>query len=450
MRSALTWRAESRSLGRTTVGGIDSAVFDSDGLLVRTGSNQIGRYSLHLHHLYGVKGAAGPQFTVESSSFRDTRKWAVAVHDSHYGRIADSVIYHAEGAGIATEDGSETGNVIERALVIRSDGSGFGVESRGRKPPQLGHEGACLWFRGGQNIIRDNVCANARFAGYQFFQLLGGKVRVPTAPGNDPRVPAESTVLDVPTSAPIEFSGNESYAGNMSALELWQAGAAAQANVRWSRMTAWHQSGNGINTVYSPGFTLDGYRVRCDVAALADPKADPRGIGGHDAVSWTIANADIQGCRVGLDGRPSAHVLRDSTLRNELNLRPILGETTDAGGKVVMTPQSMFFQRVTSLALPGKPARHIEAVKGTSRIQKAVAPTTIRAEGWNGENFTIWFREQVDAYVIPGNLTTPRVPGELQQGMSNAENWTRYSVRLLNTLAPCQTPRVGFIGFVCP
>ena len=47
----------------------------------------------------------------------------LVVHRSHYGLIRDNVVYNTRGAGIVTEDGTESFNVFERNFSLRTAGS---------------------------------------------------------------------------------------------------------------------------------------------------------------------------------------------------------------------------------------------------------------------------------------------------------------------------------------
>src|SRR5262249_23630203 len=94
-----------QDLGRTTIQPLDSATFDASGNVTHIGTNQIGRYSLHMHHLTGptTPQSNGYQFTlignaIDSGGF----KWGIVVHASHYGLIQQNVVYHAGGAAVMT------------------------------------------------------------------------------------------------------------------------------------------------------------------------------------------------------------------------------------------------------------------------------------------------------------------------------------------------------------
>ena len=122
-----------------------------------SGSNLLGRYPLHIHHVFGPTSpqSNGRQFTLIGNVIENGSKWGITVHNSHYGLIRDNVVYNTGGAGIMTEDGSETGNIFEHNFVVAPTGPG-GDDS----DLLLGRESSGLWFRGPHNIVRNNVVAN--------------------------------------------------------------------------------------------------------------------------------------------------------------------------------------------------------------------------------------------------------------------------------------------------
>ena len=467
-RSAVTVRhVQFQDLGRTTVGGIDSTKFDDSRRVIKIGTNQVGRYALHVHHVRGPVQPDQYEYVVEGNALVDSRKWAISIHDSHFGLIRGNVVYNAAGAGITTEDGSETGNVIEKNFVVRADGSGFGVESRGRSGPELGHEGSGFWFRGANNIVRDNVAANARFAGFMYFQLLSPKrARAPRFAGTDP-LSGDGVTLDVPFTAPIEFARNVAYGGNMTGFELWQGGnldilAGADADVfghpifAGRDLTLWHNTGAAITAFYVPALAFDGLTVRGDVAALADPKAFPTTITGHRMVSWRFSDVDIQGLRVGPEGLIADQLLDSAFLRNEVNVSVHLRAHRLSSGKPNPVPEVLTIRNLRSAPLPGKLARHIEAggVGALLGLEGAVTPARILVERFQNatDGFQLYFREQVPEFVIPsalGRVPGPRKEGEMQAGITNGANLSQFGLSLMGAMAPCRTIRTGIVGFAC-
>ena len=118
-----------------------------------------GRYPIYFEDLIGpaTTPANGYQHTfvgnaVDGGSSAHSRRWAISLDDSHYGLIADNVLYNYAGALVMTEAGSESYNVFERNFLMRSTGTG------GRLG--MGDEGQGFWFRGSNNYVRGNVTAN--------------------------------------------------------------------------------------------------------------------------------------------------------------------------------------------------------------------------------------------------------------------------------------------------
>ena len=117
---------ELREMGRTRMGVLDNPEFNDQGQVTRLGTNPIGRYAIHFHHYFGPRKtqANGYQFTLIGNAVDGAPKWGVTVHNSHYGLIQDNVVYNTHGAGIVTEDGTESFNVFDHNFAMRSQGSG--------------------------------------------------------------------------------------------------------------------------------------------------------------------------------------------------------------------------------------------------------------------------------------------------------------------------------------
>lgn len=170
-----------------------------------TVDNLKGSYGVHFH----MTGDSFPVFV--GNSIEHTLKWAIALHMTHHGLVQYNVVVDAGGAGIVTEDGSESFNVIDRNFVGQVYGRG------GRQ--QYGREGMCYWFRGPNNSITNNVAANCRSldspeASYGF-EIFLEQLNAITYPGATNVVPQKLPVR--------QFENNEvyfSYAG----LSFWWIG----------------------------------------------------------------------------------------------------------------------------------------------------------------------------------------------------------------------------------
>jgi hypothetical protein len=290
---------EVREMGRTKMGVLDNSEFDGAGRLVKFGTNQIGRYAIHFHHDFGPKDtpANGYQFTLIGNSVDGAPKWGITVHNSHYGLIRDNVVYKTRGAGIVTEDGTESFNVFEHNFAMRIEGSGdFAPRSGYGGPlPDPGGEGAGFWFRGPNNYIRNNIAANSDAFGFGLAAGALGTVHIPAFKGADTSRDAETVTLDTTGAPVLEFTNNEAY-GAM------QAGVAFGWNGTIANLRAWHTSRHGVTATPADKLVVDKVVVRGDPAILARQVESPAGVwlSNYVAKTITIRDADVQGMRIGI------------------------------------------------------------------------------------------------------------------------------------------------------
>ena len=331
-------------LGRTRNGGVDSTRLDTRGRARRIGTNQLGRYAVHFHHAFGPRTppANGYQFTLVGNVVDGAPKWGITIHRSHHGLIRDNVVYNTQGAGIATEDGSESFNVFDHNFSVRSAGrsaSALGA-GYGGSLPGIGIEGAGFWFRGPNNYIRNNVAADARTYGFGLPAELGS-VRVPAFQGADTSQPGKGMLTDMTNGAVLEFASNEAYGAMETGLEtIW--------NGTVSGLTVWHPSLHRRSTGIPPErLVLDGLTVRGDLAALGETAEAPVGVSIANYLSRhvTVANADVQGMRVGVlspffynqtpePGRgPGALVVEDGYFRNHVDVSIATAYAAGAAGR---------------------------------------------------------------------------------------------------------------------
>ena len=288
-----------KDLGRTRMGVLNNTEFNADGTLRRVGTNQIGRYSIHFHHAFGPRNGRpdGYQFTLVGNAVDDASKWGITVHNSHYGLIQDNVVYNSRGAAIVTEDGNESFNIFERNFAMRSEGSGeFAPRSGyGGATSDPGGEGAAFWFRGPNNVVRNNVGANVDVFGYGIAAGAIEEVRVPAFKGADTTRDGEYKVIDAIDTPLLEFAGNEAYGAILT-------GVAIGWNGTLSNLRVWHASRDAVTAFPADRLTLDRVTVRGDAAILADQIETPTGVwfSNYAAKSVTVRNADIQGLRVGV------------------------------------------------------------------------------------------------------------------------------------------------------
>ena len=106
-------------MGRTTAEALDNTTA-VDNEVTHIGTNQTGRYPLHMHHHMGPENASntGYQFAMVGNVVDDGAKWGIVVHNSHFGLIDNNVVYNVEGASIITEEGNERENVFSNNFVV--------------------------------------------------------------------------------------------------------------------------------------------------------------------------------------------------------------------------------------------------------------------------------------------------------------------------------------------
>jgi hypothetical protein len=455
-----------KDLGRTTIAPLDSAVADGSGHATRPGRNQIGRYSLHMHHLTGPRALTRgiPQFVLIGNAIDGGSKWGITVHNSHYGLVQGNVVYDVGGAGIVTEDGSETGNVIERNFVVRAWGTG-GEDGNSRAAlNDWAWEGAAFWFRGPSNYVRDNVAANANSFAVAYMMLRVSDVRVPTKAGDDPH-----RATDMNRQPILEFSNNEVYA-SYGGLTLWNLGASCCADVfelpesTVRSLRLWHIR-KGYYGYASNRVVFDGWIQRGDVRALVNPNESVMGFsfGDYLARNTTIRNSDLQGLRVGIAAPVKAGDVRDiygaklgtlvvenTILRNIVDVVATTQFGVTGGGTNLPGRRTILRDvRFGSVNAPPQtdPQQHIVmAFNPTAPNANAFVTDEVIVfdhNGTRGENFQVYYAEQAPSFVIPPTAGA-------SQGMTNADSWTRHHRAIGGAVAPCTDRRQGVVGFVCP
>jgi hypothetical protein len=278
-------------LGRTTFAQLDNTHLGPEREILHIGTNQIGRYTFHMHHVYGKENLVDtPSFELTGNVFLDGRKWGVAIHDTHYGLIRGNVIVGFQGAGLIMEDASEFANMAKQNFIGDVRGSGQDVQGRtgtvGVDPvvandPMLvgdgtpenpfrtigdtGHEGAGIWTRGISNDFDENVICNCQFAWVAWSRFLGN-------------------------GDPLPETGNL---------------------LKGVRQPAYQGADTRVNYVNRPGGQQTGHEVDGLEIYACNLGLDWRGVGGAEpvgipATDVVVRNVEIWGCnmptRLGYDG----------------------------------------------------------------------------------------------------------------------------------------------------
>lgn len=103
------------------------------------GTNVVGRYSLHAHHLIGPERRAEElagdplatprQFAFRGNTVRGALRWGMVIHGSSYGLVENNVIYDVQGSGLVLEDGNECSNIIRDNAVALV----YGIADEGKR-----------------------------------------------------------------------------------------------------------------------------------------------------------------------------------------------------------------------------------------------------------------------------------------------------------------------------
>ena len=416
------------NLGRTRPGVLDNTEFAADGTVRHMGTNPIGRYALHLHHVFGplAPAADGRQFTLIGNAIEGAAKWGLTIHNSHFGLVRDNVVYDARGAGIVAEDGSETMNVFEHNFVMRSEGSGDSAprSGYGGAANDPGGEGSGFWLRGPNNVLRNNVAANVEVFGFDVAAGALGTVRAPRTPGADTSEEGGYRALDTTVAALPEFSGNEAYGAV-------QTGVAIGWNGTLTNTRVWHATRQAIAAFPVDELTIDGAVVRGDPAVLVRDYENPAGIWltNYAAKHVVIRRADVQGLRVGVFSPFS-----------------LTAATEPGRGDGTVAVENSYFRSYVGVAIgtaytsSGRPSAKTAMVLG-SRFDRLDVPAARYPPAAISMNYGM----------APGDAQ-PREPIRVVDFNGRPGDTFRlfYSLGLAEAQAPCRTTRADLSGVVCP
>jgi len=438
--SVVIANASFRGLGRTTAAPLDNTRSDAGGRIVHIGTNQAARYPIHMHHVVDAAGldGTGDTFQVTGAVVHNARRWGISIHGSHFGLVRDTVVFDIDGAGIVTEDGSETGNRFERNFVAAVRGSGQAVDAR-RSGEGMGHEGAGFWLGSDNNIVVNNVVAGVGDGGFTLF-------RTPEAVA----FPAFPTRADVPDGDQppriVEFSGNEVYGAARTGIELWDSKECEMCGANdtlLSDTTVWHSRSGVTFDYHADHYIIDGLRVH----------GDPRRLDGTTGVTAnasrraTIRRADIRYIDVGLDGggrRTRLLEIDEASILARIGIRIRRGNS--------WTQQAATFRNVSVTSLRGPGAKLVELDPRpfgrdvNTMLHRPIYFTAF--QGRPGADFQLFFDDQAPGHVVP-QADTP-VRGCPDAGLTNAQCWKTHGIATGGEVAPCATMIDGIDGFACP
>lgn len=459
-------------LGRTTNAALNSTTYDSNGNITNIGTNQIGRYSVHFQHLIGPTQtpANGYQYTFKGNSVfcpidPMPFKWGITIHDSHYGLISGNVLYNWAGAGIVTESGNESFNVIERNFVVAIRGDSNPRDNNGR-------DGSAFWFNGFNNYVRDNVAANAigsfwgivSGSGFNLFAPAAGRsdYRIPLFPCADVGVSGQYRLADINLMPLLEFARNEVYGATATGLTIWHLGTDgySTSDVEESVVKdfrAWHVWEEGFYGYPIQNVTFDGFVVRGHPRAL---NMFDYGAGWTSGDYWagniTIRNADIQGMYYGIGAStntPGTFRIEDSYFRNynhniTIHTLATPGATAPKLARQTVIDNVVFDPWNATTEFIAIYMAYRSDMNSSDLIQNDKV-FVYNYNGMHGDDFRVYYYQQMPDFIVP--RSGPGLIASPVAGLTNQQAWDLYGIAVAGEVAPSNSAsRSGFYGLVAP
>ena len=452
-----------KDMGRTTY----------DPLVI--GINQKGRYALHMHHDMGpmTPTSNGYQFTlignaVDGGSSIHKFKWGITVHDSHFGLIQDNVIYNMGGAGIMTEDGNETMNVFDHNFVERVAGTGDNGISRGT---EFGYEGAGIWLRGANNIVRNNVVSNFVTNGISYLLIYLGNVRVPNYKGADTTVAGQFTIVSSYAQTIPEFDNNEIYGSGSVGLTHWWLGSEygtprATSTSVFKNTKIWHVSDRAVYNYPSSNITYDGLTIRGDSNALQSVSCCGVGYEGGDyfANNITFRNIDIQGMRTGMHistWAAGTQIIENSYLKNKNDIGFDTMWTSSCDSSWI-PPRLTVIKNTKMDLIPGSGGKTIFMNYQPYPVSNVIQKDEVYVVDYNqvaGDNFRVYYTQADPSSIVPQGFYSLQYGAQCVSlmsspvaGLTNTQTFAQYGFAVGGTPATCSDksthPEIN--GITCP
>jgi len=471
-----------QDLGRTdAMRELDSSTFNASGQVTHVGTNQVGRYAVHLHHLMGPENPTntGYQFKFIGNTVSGAKKWAVAVHDTSFGLLDQNVVYNAQGAGFVTEDGSEIQNVFSNNFTVRVVGTG--VDGKyGTDDGNYGAGGSGFWFRRGGNSVIGNVAADSLYAGFVWDSYNNlGTVVLPKFRGAEKHESGQG--ITVAVNPPAAIVNNEAY--GMSAYGLWAAYinggnlSPNQPETLFFNLRIWNVLQAGVEMYHTSNVTFRYLKIYGDQAAQNRNDYGTRGMNlpTYENQNLSLYNVRIEGVRIGMvaprsdasnAGIDAPTLIQNSTFRNYINLFVNPAWDNEPGNGTVVEVRNSNFTMVTKLPPGPSPTAGLlppanffmqMATENVDLTQRAI----VRVYNFNqvtGNNFQVYFREQAAGTIVPQTTATAAsgiasggIIGAPVAGLTNAQSWAAYRIAIAGAVAPANAvSRADVVGLVAP
>ncbi|MEZ4104066.1 MAG: G8 domain-containing protein [Candidatus Paceibacterota bacterium] len=480
-------------MGRTTAEPLNNTVMEN-GVATQIGSNQIGRYPIHFHHLMGPENPTntGYQFAVVGLAINDGAKWGIAVHNSHFGLIDNNVVYDIEGSGIITEEGNERENVFSNNFLVKMGTmvnsyyepryGGVAGFDRPLGFGDFGYEGTALWFTGMDNYVTGNVGANAAYAGLMYNARPRGfawnEPRIPKFRGADIGDDADWIVNrpgTVPAPSVRLSKDNEAYA---SGVGLWVSFSANVGHI--SDFLGWNIKQQGMYSQRNINASYSNIKIVSDQSVSNQNDINARlGVGvnlyngTYQAGHVSLKDIHIEGFNIGIElpsyvqaNIPASNMSQDITpvtvidgayLRNFVN---VTETTTRWAPKYTLLKDVKFVLNSgpANRYLADNPINIITQLETTYTDAAVVYPSRTFVYNYNqqpGNNFELYFTEQAPDYIMTARTRGDGVTLLDRQncptpGMTNQQCWNTYQVAYNGRVASCSTTKTGIDGFTCP
>ncbi|TWT54667.1 hypothetical protein Pla22_23170 [Rubripirellula amarantea] len=307
--------AQIDGFGRTTVDVLDSGQV-TGGQIEHIGTNQVGRYAIHFHHV-GTSGIS----EVRGTAINGSPKWGIGIHGTHFIDVTNNAVWQAVGAGIVTEDGNETGVVIEDNYAGASNGSGESIDGRKATPSEFAFEGAGIWLHGAsQTVVRGNVSEGNAFSQYALFQFGDGsdpnkRLKVPKVVAAALSDPTQYEIYTQDTlRAHLQFAAfeNNIAAGGKRGFDIWSL----QTTNEFVGLTSWNTSEFAFADFYTSNAKLIS-----DSSFFANPDINEGSVGiSHQGAAnrgdLDLSKVTVSGFAIGTILRPTGQ--KDAIVKSRL------------------------------------------------------------------------------------------------------------------------------------
>ncbi len=414
-----------QDLGRTRTSTLDPV------------GNHIGRYPLHIHHVWGPANTSntGYQFELVGNAVNDSLKWPIAVHASHYGLIKDNVVFGGSqltGSGIAVEDGSETENRFESNFVAVIHGH-VNARETGSDTQTPGSGAECFWGAGFNNRFINNVASDCRNPSQQVVAGPGFKFFQPAAPattgnprfrGADMTNSAETLIVNPQRQPLLEFRGNEVYGGSAAGFTAWHLGTSGYDTPTMPESVikdfrVWHVYGAALWNYPVNRLTIDGLVYRIDPNSGIVYWEAAIQSGDYRDIDLTIRGGDIQAGGVFGGTEAPLGTIRIENVRAVTRHHAFYFPTPETPGTRAGIPDppgiTVVLRNNVVIPWPGQPLRTIETQfqSGTDTYPNVRYEIFVQDyQGQAGNNFRVYWREQATQNIAGGlapcNNTTSR------------------------------------------